>query len=191
MKERKSVLGRVGATLAGLLLAGAATAEDTPSGADDATLVEEIVVTANKRSQSIQDVAGSLSALGAEDLDAKGIKDMYDIQFAVPSLHFGQFLGTGSLAIRGIGEFARQPGVAVSLDGIYQGRSNSAQLYQLDLERVEVCAGPRVRSTGATRTAEWSTSSRPRHPGGGRDAARRLRRVRRDQDTGRLQRADR
>ncbi len=142
MKERKSVLGRVGATLAGLLLAGAATAEDTPSGADDATLVEEIVVTANKRSQSIQDVAGSLSALGAEDLDAKGIKDMYDIQFAVPSLHFGQFLGTGSLAIRGIGEFARQPGVAVSLDGIYQGRSNSAQLYQLDLERVEVLRGP-------------------------------------------------
>ena len=94
MKNRKSVLGRAGATLAGLLLAGAATAEDTPSGADDdATVVEEIVVTANKRSQSIQDVAGSLSALGAEDLDAKGIKDMYDIQFAVPSLHFGQFLG--------------------------------------------------------------------------------------------------
>ncbi len=143
MKERKSVLGRVGATLAGLLLAGAATAEDTPSGADgDATVVEEIVVTANKRSQSIQDVAGSLSALGAEDLDAKGIKDMYDIQFAVPSLHFGQFLGTGSLAIRGIGEFARQPGVAVSLDGIYQSRSNTAQLYQLDLERVEVLRGP-------------------------------------------------
>ena len=143
MKNRKSVLGRAGATLAGLLLAGAATAEDTPSGADDdATVVEEIVVTANKRSQSIQEVAGSLSALGAEDLDAKGIKDMYDIQFAVPSLHFGQFLGTGSLAIRGIGEFARQPGVAVSLDGIYQSRSNTAQLYQLDLERVEVLRGP-------------------------------------------------
>ena len=67
---------------------------------------------------------------------------MYDIQFAVPSLHFGQFLGTGSLAIRGIGEFARQPGVAVSLDGIYQSRSNTAQLYQLDLERVEVLRGP-------------------------------------------------
>ena len=141
MKNRK--LGRAGVALAGLLLAGFATAEDTPSGADDgATAVEEIVVTANKRSQSIQEVAGSLSALGAEDLDAKGIKDMYDIQFAVPSLHFGQFLGGGSLAIRGIGEFARQPGVAVSLDGIYQSRSNTAQLYQLDLERVEVLRGP-------------------------------------------------
>ena len=143
MKKRKTVLGPAGVSLAGVLLAGAATAEDTPSGADDdATAVEEIVVTANKRSQSIQEVAGSLSALGAEDLDAKGIKDMYDIQFAVPSLHFGQFLGGGSLAIRGIGEFARQPGVAVSLDGIYQSRSNTAQLYQLDLERVEVLRGP-------------------------------------------------
>ena len=143
MEKHQSILGRAGAALAGLLLAGAATAQETPSeSGDGVTVVEEIVVTANKRSQSIQDVAGSLSALGAEDLDAKGIKDMYDIQFAVPSLHFGQLLGTQSIAIRGIGEFARQPGVAVSLDGIYQSRSSTAQLYQLDLERVEVLRGP-------------------------------------------------
>ena len=143
MQRCQSVLGHAGAALAGLLLAGAATAQETPSeSGDGVTVVEEIVVTANKRSQSIQDVAGSLSALGAEDLDAKGIKDMYDIQFAVPSLHFGQLLGTQSIAIRGIGEFARQPGVAVSLDGIYQSRSSTAQLYQLDLERVEVLRGP-------------------------------------------------
>ena len=140
-RDRKVALGRAGATLAGVLLAGAAMAEDAGSDAG-ANVVEEIVVTANKRSQSIQDVAASVSALGAEELDAKGIKDMYDIQFAVPSLHFGQLLGTQSIAIRGIGEFARQPGVAVSLDGIYQSRSSTAQLYQLDLERVEVLRGP-------------------------------------------------
>ena len=73
------------ATSGGAEVAAAEPAEDD--------LIEEIIVTANKRSQSVQDVAGSLSVLGADALDAKGIKDMYDIQFAVPSLHFGPQLG--------------------------------------------------------------------------------------------------
>jgi len=83
-------------------VAGVAAAEPAE---DD--LIEEIVVTANKRSQSVQDVAGSLTALGAEDLDARGIKDMYDIQFAVPSLHFGPQLGNQKITIRSISEFNR------------------------------------------------------------------------------------
>ena len=105
-------------------------------------VIEEIIVTAQKRAQPILDVAASISALGAEELDARGIKDMYDIQFAVPSLHFGGYLGDQNIAIRGIGAFARQPGVSVSIDGVYQSRSATAQLYQLDLERLEVLRGP-------------------------------------------------
>ena len=118
------------------------SAEVAAAGPAQDDLIEEIVVTANKRSQSVQDVAGSLCALGAEDLDAKGIKDMYDIQLAVPSLHFGPQLGNQKITIRGISEFNRLPGVAVSLDGIYQSRSSTAHLYQLDLERIEVLRGP-------------------------------------------------
>ena len=105
-------------------------------------IVEEIVVTAQKRSQNIQDVAASISAIGAADLGAKGIKDMTDIQFFVPSLHFGGQFGEQNIAIRGVGAFARQPGVSVSIDGVYQSRTSAAQLYQLDLERVEVLRGP-------------------------------------------------
>ena len=105
-------------------------------------MVEEIVVTAQKRSQNIQDVAASISAIGAADLDARGIKDMTDIQFFVPSLHFGGQFGEQNIAIRGVGAFARQPGVSVSIDGVYQSRTSAAQLYQLDLERVEVLRGP-------------------------------------------------
>jgi len=110
--------------------------------AEDSEIVEEIIVTANKRAQSVQEVASSLSVLGAADLDERGITDMYDIQLAVPSLHFGPQLGNQKITIRGISEFNRQPGVAVSLDGIYQSRSSTAHLYQLDLERLEVLRGP-------------------------------------------------
>ena len=132
----------LGAALAAALFATSGVAEAAAAGPAEDDLIEEIVVTANKRSQSVQDVAGSLSALAADALDARGIKDMYDIQFAVPSLHFGPQLGNQKITIRSISEFNRQPGVAVSLDGIYQSRSSTAHLYQLDLERIEVLRGP-------------------------------------------------
>ena len=135
-------LKRLGAVIAAAAFATSGVAEAAAAEAAEDELIEEIVVTANKRSQSVQDVAGSLSALGAAELDARGIKDMYDIQFAVPSLHFGPQLGNQKITIRSISEFNRQPGVAVSLDGIYQSRSSTAHLYQLDLERIEVLRGP-------------------------------------------------
>lgn len=127
--------------LALVFASGPVTAAESDAD-EDAAPIEEILVTANKRSQSIQEVASSLSVLSAEDLDSRGIKDMYDIQFAVPSLNFGPQLGSQKITIRGISEFNRQPGVAVSLDGIYQSRSTTAHLYQLDIERLEVLRGP-------------------------------------------------
>ncbi|MXY58071.1 MAG: TonB-dependent receptor, partial [Gammaproteobacteria bacterium] len=140
--KKAQLLKRLGAAVATAVFATSGMAEVAAAEPAQDDLIEEIVVTANKRSQSVQDVAGSLTALGAEDLDARGIKDMYDIQFAVPSLHFGPQLGNQKITIRSISEFNRQPGVAVSLDGIYQSRSSTAHLYQLDLERIEVLRGP-------------------------------------------------
>ena len=114
----------------------------TSTLAAEADVIEEIVVTAQKREQSLQDVAASISAISAQDLEFKGLKDMRDLQFAVPSLHFKEGLGEPSISIRGVGAFATQPGVATSLGGIYQTRSTLSQLYQLDMERVEVLRGP-------------------------------------------------
>ena len=104
--------------------------------------IEEVVVTAQKREQSIQDVAASITALSSDELEARGIKDLSDVQFAVPSVHFGGSLGDHDISIRGIGAYNRLPGVAVSIDGVYQARTATAQLYQLDLERIEVLRGP-------------------------------------------------
>ena len=138
MNKKAPLPKRLGVAVAAAVFATSGAAAEQAQ--DD--LIEEIIVTANKRSQSVQEVASSLSVLGAADLDARGIKDMYDIQFAVPSLHFGPQLGNQKITIRSISEFNRQPGVAVSLDGIYQSRSSTSHLYQLDLERIEVLRGP-------------------------------------------------
>ena len=142
MKRKAPMLKRLGAAVAAAMFATSGGAEVAAAEPAKDDLIEEIIVTANKRSQSVQDVAGSLSVLAAGTLDAKGIKDMYDIQLVVPSLHFGPQLGNQKITIRSISEFNRQPGVAVSLDGIYQSRSSTSHLYQLDLERIEVLRGP-------------------------------------------------
>ena len=142
MNKKAPLLKRLGVAVAAAIFATSGGAEVAAAEPAQDDLIEEIIVTANKRSQSVQEVASSLSVLGAGDLDARGIKDMYDIQFAVPSLQFGPQLGSQKITIRGISEFNRQPGVAVSLDGIYQSRSNTAHLYQLDIERLEVLRGP-------------------------------------------------
>ena len=147
MKKRKSVFGRIGAALAAGLLAGGVDAQLAPGpqaeeSAVTEEIVEEIVVTATKRSQSIAEIASSVSAISQEDLELRGIEDMYDIQFAVPSLHFGEMLGEQNITIRGVSGFNRQPGVSVSIDGIYQSRTTTSRLSQLDVERVEVLRGP-------------------------------------------------
>ena len=138
--KRKSVLGGVAAAV-GVLLGGAVQAQEQEE-AEDVAAIEEIVVTATKRSQSILEIASSVSAISQEDLELRGIKDMYDIQFAVPSLHFGEILGEQNITIRGVSGFNRQPGVSVSIDGIYQSRTTTSRLSQLDVERVEVLRGP-------------------------------------------------
>lgn len=131
----------VAALAAGLIGGGTSTGTHAAGDAGD-RVIEEIVVTATKRSQSILDVAASISALSSEELGQRGIKNMYDLQFAVPSMHFGEMLGEQNITIRGVSGFNRQPGVSLSVDGIYQSRMNTARLNQLDLERIEVLRGP-------------------------------------------------
>ena len=139
VNNRKTILGSLIALVLG---ADGVVAEDVDAVSTSSNVIEEIIVTANKRTQSLLDIPASISAIGQADLESRGIKDLNDIQFAVPSLHFGELLGEQNIAIRGIGSFARQPGVSVSIDGVYQTRSATAGLYQLDLERVEVLRGP-------------------------------------------------
>ena len=78
----------------------AAASISTFAIAEELGVIEEVVVTAQKREQSLQEVAASITAVTAQDLEFKGLKDLRDLQFAVPSLHFKEGIGEPSISIR-------------------------------------------------------------------------------------------
>ncbi|MDC0591206.1 TonB-dependent receptor [Gammaproteobacteria bacterium] len=104
--------------------------------------IEEIVVTALKRSSTVVDTPASITAIGANEIEDKGINDMNDLKHLIPSMNFTSVLGAQNITIRGIGQFNGNPGVSVSTDGVFQSRAHSSQLGEMDLERIEVLRGP-------------------------------------------------
>lgn len=113
----------------------------------NALMLEEVVVTAQKRAQSIQDVPIAISAFGADDLERLNAKDMSDMQFSTPNLTISYNGKTiPRIGMRGISDYSRNPGydnrVSVYVDGIYAGRSSASNQSTLDIERVEVLRGP-------------------------------------------------
>ncbi len=129
--------------------------------------VEEIIVTAQKRAQNVQDVPISMAVFSGEALDAAGVDDIRDLRNITPGL----FLATAPqvtntrVAMRGIGSAgntAIEPSVAFFLDGVYVPRVGSLLTGLNDVEAVEVLRGPqgtlfgRNASVGAIsmRTAE-------------------------------------
>ena len=104
----------------------------------------EIIVTANKREQSLLDVPSSVSALDATTLETRGINDIDGVQYAVPSLQIGSETGVTLITIRGVGANSRQsqPSVGVFIDGVFLPNSVTANITQSDLERIEVIRGP-------------------------------------------------
>ena len=125
-------------TTAVLLAAFAAHAETNPG----VSQVQEVVVTAQKREQSLQDIPASISALGAEALAERGIANVADLRFMAPSFEAGSQLGVTAITIRAVGLNQGAPGVAVHTDGVYQVTPNLADLSQADLERIEILRGP-------------------------------------------------
>ena len=114
--------------------------------------LQEIVVTAQKRSENLQNVPIAVSALGADALERKGITSIDDIAGFVPNVDIKNtvsFAGSSQIlvaSIRGIGQndfaFNLEPGVGVYIDGVYYARSLGAVVDLLDLERIEVLKGP-------------------------------------------------
>lgn len=110
--------------------------------------LEEVIVTAQKRTENLQDVAVSAQAFGAEDIRILGVKSVAELIYVAPSLNAGG-LGGGSqqqMGIRGIVDFSRNPGVdprmGIYIDEVYQGQGYSADQPLLGLESVEILRGP-------------------------------------------------
>ena len=115
---------------------------------DGGETIEEIVTTAQKREQNLQDIPISMQAVSDTQMRELGALLVSDLQNMVPSLHTGGIVGSSNqqMGIRGIVDFARNPGIdarmGVYIDGIFQGRSYTADQPLLGLERVEVLRGP-------------------------------------------------
>ncbi|MYE23986.1 MAG: TonB-dependent receptor, partial [Gammaproteobacteria bacterium] len=138
-------LGTVVAALALLLaLPGVAAEAKTPP------LIEEVIVTAAKREQSLYDVAASLSVFAGDHLGDRGIADLVDVGKFVPNLNVTTFsAGHTSSAnpfVRGIGMqdhlITTDPGVGVYVDGVYLGRQVGQHWNLANIERIEVLRGP-------------------------------------------------
>ena len=126
------------AAIAPLAMSAPAFAAADTSG----TEVTELVVTAQKRSENLQDVPASISAVSGLVLQERGINSPSDLQFVVPSMQAGRLLGQTAITIRGVGLNQGSPGVAIHVDGVYQSRASMGDLTQIDIERVEVLRGP-------------------------------------------------
>ena len=115
-------------------------------------ILEEIVVTARKREESIQDTPISISAYSSNELHGLQVDNLSQISDATPGLMFDKGAAiagspvASSIFIRGIGQtdftLVTDPGVGVYLDGVYIARSVGGVLDTLDFEQVEVLRGP-------------------------------------------------
>ncbi len=109
--------------------------------------IEEVVVTATKRPESLQDIPISVNAFTGEQIEEAGVKDIRDIAGQTPGLQIKSRGETeGSVFIRGIGSVApgigADPAVGIYIDGLYASRGTNATAAFFDVERVEVVKGP-------------------------------------------------
>ena len=138
------------ASLAGLgilVVPAGVIAEEADQSVTD--LIEEMIVTATKREESIQDVPIAVSAFSGEDLTARGVQDIYGLQEVSPSIAVYSSNSTsngGTLRIRGVGTTGNNPGleaaVGTFIDGIYRSRAGLAFNDFTDIDRVEILRGP-------------------------------------------------
>ena len=121
--------------------------------------IEEVIVTANKREQTLQDIPISVSVTSGEQIEQSAIVDLIDLQSAVPTLRVTQLQKTSqtNFIIRGFGNGANNPGiepaVGIYIDGVARGRSAGAMADLPTLERVEVLSGPQSTLFGKNASA--------------------------------------
>ncbi|WP_417318717.1 TonB-dependent receptor [Emcibacter sp.] len=147
------------------LTSHAAWAQDTLDNSADKTgqetssvfSLEEIVVTAQRTSESLQDAAIPINAATGEALERVGVTNATTLNKIAPSLYVSASGGaTAGYFVRGVGNFTNNgytnPAVAFNIDGVYIGRPSSTVASFLDIERVEVLKGPQGTLYGRNAT---------------------------------------
>ena len=140
-----AVLSMVSASAIILATGGAAP----KAYAQASALTDEIIVSARKREENVQDVPLSVTALGADQIDALKIRDLSDLSVGIPNVALddvGTQRGTANFSIRGLGINSTipsiEPTVGTFVDGVYMGVNAGLVFDLFDLESIEVLRGP-------------------------------------------------
>ena len=131
-----------------------ATTPAAPIGAS--TQIEEVIVTAEKHSESLQKTPIAITAITADRIEQSGISGAEQLQFSVPSLTFGANSGFNYISLRGIGSdtitTAAETSVATYVDNVYTGGLITEAIPNSDLQRIEVLRGPQGTLYGRNAT---------------------------------------
>ena len=128
------------------------------SAQDAKPVFEEVLVTAEKRSESLQDLSQAITVLTGQDLDTRQVTSFVDLSAIAPGVNIAKNEGFKTvITIRGVGNEANQnaianPSVSYHLDGIYVASPFALQTDFLDLERIEVLRGPQGTLFGQNST---------------------------------------
>lgn len=140
--------------LLGAAFPAAAVANPSPEGAP--TVGEDIIVTAQKSEQSLQDVPISISVVSGSQLQERAILSVADLTRAVPGVNFQETNGATQITIRGVGLQVQtglaEPNIALHIDGVFQPASTQVDVPIFDIERVEVLRGPQGTLYGRNAT---------------------------------------
>ncbi len=116
-------------------------------GAEELVL-EEVIITAQKREQPLQDVPVAVSVFSGDTLRQSGIKDFFDLQVNAPGLvvDANQSATTSNFSIRGVGtssqNFGLESSVGLYVDGVYHSRQSSMINDLVDIDWIEILRGP-------------------------------------------------
>jgi iron complex outermembrane receptor protein len=146
-KNRLSLLG----IFAALIAADVSAKEESSSG------IEEIIVTATKRAQNLQDISISMTALSGDKLDAFGFEDTRDIFSQIPNVSSSEGSFSADITIRGNSTLnptlAGEDNVALYFDEVYRPAAFYGGGVLMDVERAEVLRGPQGTLFGRNSTA--------------------------------------
>ena len=133
-------------------------------------VIDEIIITAEKRDATVMETALAVSAFDQAALDRNGVTKVEDLSQLVPNFKFGSLnlgFGGAQLTIRGISNDAitndGDPSIAVHMDGVYMPRISSANALFYDVERVEILRGPQGTLYGRN-TTSGTVNIIPRRP---------------------------